>query len=235
MGLLGLAYLASLFVAGRGLSSFWFDSARWSVHPWSLLTYPLAARGSSGGGIIFTIFMLVWLYYVGGAIEREVGRFRHSMFVFFSILLGSLGLLLGSLASAVPVVEGGPSLLVATMTVAWGGRNPGAIIRLFMILPIAGRWLGWLSAAVVLFSFGVGAPMLGLFALLPIGFAVLFAQDRVPGLGYRQQRESERGKTKAQVAREDAYFDDVKRREIERQERERLRKLFGEDDAEERP
>jgi hypothetical protein len=97
-----------------------------------------------------------------------------------------------------------------------------------MIIPVQGRILAWLTAAVTLFSFGVWyhAPLFGVFSILHLGVAVLFATNRLPFFLYRRQQVVDRQAQKKQEMMSKAYYDDVNRRSKEREERERLRRMF---------
>jgi hypothetical protein len=95
-----------------------------------------------------------------------------------------------------------------------------------LIIPIQARWLGWLTVGMVLFGYGIGNPLFGLLACVHLGLAYLYAANYVPFLPYGTTRFFRHKRYWKKSERDETYIRDVKKREIERQERERLRKLF---------
>lgn len=87
------------------------------------------------------------------------------------------------------------------------------------------KWLAVLTAVVVLFISGSGAPLMGVFALLPLLLAFLYATNRIPGLKFGATVADVKS-SKKQRQEFDNYMNDVYKREQEREERERLRRLF---------
>ncbi len=198
----------------------------WS-QPWGLFTYPFASAGD-GRGLFWFLVELYWLFWVGTAAENDLGTQRYVLFWLGSTVLAGLFIWLGLeviYAHTLLPVRGGPGLPIAALTVVWGLRNPSGLIKLFAIIPISGMILAWLTVALTLFGYGsiYGAPLMGLFAVLHLGVAALFATNRLPGLTYGKGPQRA---YKATELRDPKYFDDVKRREKEREERERLRKMF---------
>jgi hypothetical protein len=109
---------------------------------------------------------------------------------------------------------------------------------LFGFLPLTGYWLGWATVIMDLLLYGAGAPVVGVLACVHLGGAALFASDRLPYLPYgsgdyrpgRKVKVNEKEAVgRGQVRYDQTYFDEVKRREKEREEQERLKKLFGEE------
>ena len=94
-----------------------------------------------------------------------------------------------------------------------------------------GTWIAGLTALGVVVSYGAQNPPAAIAMLLPLGLAWLFASDRLP-IGYRSgsggggSRRQRFTVVRGAKEYDDGYFEDVKAREIEREERERLRKLF---------
>ncbi len=109
------------------------------------------------------------------------------------------------------------------------------MVRLYCILPITGKWLGWITVGMVVFYFGHAAPIVGGFAAIPLAIAYAYASDRIPRLAYGVERRikinEKEATTRGQVRYDQTYFDEVKRRERERAEQERLKKLFGDGDG----
>jgi hypothetical protein len=89
--------------------------------------------------------------------------------------------------------------------------------------------LAWLTAALVLFGYGtmLQAPLLGAFACIHLIIAYYFAANRFEAVPYRQgEGRVNPARMKATEKKDKSYFEEVRKREQERAERERLRKLF---------
>ena len=197
------------------------------ARPWGLLTYPFAIDPlGSSFGIISLIFLVLILLQFGATVESEMGTGRVAAFWAVVTLLFAL------IASALGIGLAGPWLPSAALIVAWCARNRTARIMLYGILPISGVWLAALTAIGVSLGYGRVGGGFGLAMLVPLGLAWAFASDRLP-LPYSAARAERtgRGRTKLTTVRGgqmygEEYFEDVKTRELEREERERLRKLF---------
>lgn len=202
-----------------GLS--WADIGR---NPWSLLTFPLASSGS-GGMIFFVILTCLWTYMIGKSLESDMGP---------GLLLGVFGVLTLSASTAWilgSLIVGGSPLLagiflpLSALTVIWAMRNPEHSILFMMVIPVKAKYLAVISAVIVLFSSGGETPLLGVFALLPLLLGFLYATNRIPGLrfGAAPVENVQKKKSNEEFRR---FQDEVRKKEKEREERERLRKLF---------
>ncbi|RYG46791.1 hypothetical protein EON79_09160 [bacterium] len=202
----------------------YFNAGDMGERPWSFLTYPLAYTGVGGPfTILFFIFLLFWVLFAGGFLEKDAGIGKAAAFwvvmtVLPAIVMGIGGRLLGT---GVPLA--GPYLPVAAVTVYWGIRNKEFPILLWGILPLKGLYIAILDVVGTFFMFGAGggaAPILGLLACIHLGIAWLLAERamiRIPDVPK---------KTKAQLEREEKFEDEVLRRKKERDEVERLRRLL---------
>jgi len=94
------------------------------------------------------------------------------------------------------------------------------------VIPITGKWIAIIDSALVLFVVGDGNPVAGIFALFPLGLAWAYAANRLPGLTFDKSPSKHSRAAKATERRDQSYYDDVFRRAKEREEQERLRKLF---------
>lgn len=210
---------------------FWTN---WS-QPWGLITYPWASAGQ-GQELFWFLIELYWLWWVGSAAEVQLGLKKYLGFFLISSVLAAL-FIYAALVMVAPglylPILGGPGLPIAALTVAWGSRNRNQTILLMGLIPIPGWILAWLTVALTLFGYGsmYSAPLVGLFACIHLGLAYLFAMNRIPGITYNQSAVGLRSRPNASILKKSekldkSYYDDVKRREKEREERERLRKLF---------
>lgn len=221
----------------------WFTGAKgieqiviapgWASRPWAILTYPWAEMPfTTGFGLLGFIFLVMWTFWVGGTLERDLGPTKYVGFWLAMILLpglfvGLLGPLLGK-----PFVVAGMWLPIAGMTIAWCTRNPTQQIMLYGIVPLSGKWLGWITLGTTIILSGFGNPLLGVFSAFHLPIAWAFAANKLPftysrgasTFGKRKVDDNQfLRKTEKMGA---SYYDDVKKREKEREERERLRKLF---------
>jgi len=194
------------------------------VKPWTFLTYPFATTGS-GAGIIFDALQWFWLFWIGSSIEKSDG-WKGLLLSFFgyTLLAGLLTAACGRLTGP-PVLLVGPWLPISALTCVWAGRNPAAIIRLMMVIPVNGKILAVVTAATDLFIYGAGAPFIGVLAALACvvgwfhGTGAILARREKPVVSGRGQR--------AQNPKEfDQFMTQVRAREKEREERERLRRLL---------
>ncbi|MDR3687962.1 MAG: hypothetical protein P4L46_01190 [Fimbriimonas sp.] len=243
VALIASVIASALFLSvSRGISP--EDLVLWNgslSHPWTFLTYVWTyAPFGSGMGLITFAFLLIWLFQCGGSLEREMGTAKLAAFWFVSILVASAALFLAAAIAGYQLRAAGPYLALATVTVAWSVRNQSASVMLYGVVPFSGKLIGWATALLVLFGFGIPNPLMGIAACVPLELTFLFASDRIPGLAFtasgpyrsigRRRFKGKEATTRGQVMYDQAYFDDVQRREQERDERERLRKLLGEDE-----
>lgn len=212
--------------SGKLFSSFLLATdLAWS-EPWRFLTYPYVA---GAGSFIGLLFLCWWLWGIGGSVERELGARRYlGVWMAFSVLCG-LGLAMGAalMGQSGQLVSGWTP--VAALTVIWGTRNATAEVRLMMIIPVTGRWMAWIAAGLVFF--GTQPPQLAPFAAAPLLLAYLFAANKIAFLPYAFGggfSTGSRGMNAAGTRKvyKKEFYDDVKRREKARAEKEKLRDLF---------
>ena len=190
-------------------------------HPWSFLTYPWAYNPlAESFGVVFLLFFVMWLVQFGTSVEREMGTARFIAFWLVSTLVPAL------VAFALGLGLAEPWLPTSAVVVAWCARNRSSTVG-FWGFPLSATVLAGIVAAMVLFSYGRANPLFGVLMAAPLAMAWLFGADRLP-LRYaaaavrRRDEPVVRGGTKY----DEGYFDEVKDRERERDERERLRRLF---------
>ncbi|MFN3682715.1 MAG: rhomboid family intramembrane serine protease [Fimbriimonadaceae bacterium] len=194
-----------------------FSNAAGIERPWTFVTYPFAF---GRGDLIGVLFACLWLYGIGGQLERVWGRTRFLGFFFAMAALGALALLIGGFLTGIGATLAGAFMPLAALTVAWGTLYPNQPVTFLFVLPMTGKWLAWLSA--ILVFFGSSDPAMALFACTPLILAWAYAGGRLGSLGAsRPVERTWRG------FRDDPRFrEEVERRERERRERERLRRLF---------
>lgn len=193
-----------------------FDAAGFTARPWSALTFPFVSAE-----ILSVLFACLWLWGAGGTVEREDGSLRYIIIWLVASALSAIGLWIGSLITGNNAVLLTPWVPVAALTVIWGTRHPETPVNFMFVLCIQAKWVAWISALLVFFS--ARPPQMAPFAALPLIAAYLYAVKKlpIPQVG-RKKTTYVRG---AGAYRED-YFDAVRQKQKDREERERLRKLF---------
>lgn len=186
--------------------------------PWTFLTYPLFPAG----GLLAVLLGGWWLWGIGGIVEREMGSLRYLALIVLVTLLAPICMWLGSMAMKLDGTLAGYWMILPTVTVAWATRHPGENVLFMLMLPIQARWIGWIS---VLFVFFGSPPQLAPFAVIPLALVWALADGRLP-IPYRATPKREGARSRSGLPIDDAFLSDVYRREREREERERLRKLF---------
>lgn len=224
--LMAVGFLAGwMDTSGRLLVQTAFTTPTLLSEPWRMLTYPYFTDGRKFIGLVF---LCLWLWGIGGAVERELGAKRYlGVWIAFSVLC-ALGLAIGAWIFNTFAVLSSGWTPVAALTVIWGTRNASAEVRLMFVLPITGRWMAWLAAGLVFF--GATPPQVAPFAAAPLFLAYLYAADKIAllpfgyggGLGGRSSSVSSGSR---RMYRKE-YYEDVKRREKTRAEKEKLRELF---------
>lgn len=194
--------------------------------PWGALTFPFV---HSGDGTMFFWFLLslMWVWWVGNDAERSYGKVGMLLHFFGFAILMSLGWLVGALIVGQPnAILTGAFPAVAAMSVLFAARNPEQPVSFFFIAQFPAKWLALITALLVLFNYGTGAPLLGVMLALPLGLVWLYGQNRLPIRPGPMPMPSSRKPSKQQIEREAQFRTKVMDREKEREERERLRKLF---------
>lgn len=191
--------------------------------PWTFVTYPFFTTRD----FIGILFLCLWLWSVGGTIEHELGPRRYIAIWLSASVFCALGLWIGALILNRNAFLTSAWSPVAALTVIWGTRYADVPIRFMFVLSLTGKWVAWISAGLLFFS--TEPPELAPFAALPLVLAYLYAANKLAFLPYGGSI-SLRGRGRAtsgtrRIYREE-YYDDVKRREQQRAEKERLRKLF---------
>ncbi|MCH8274953.1 MAG: rhomboid family intramembrane serine protease [Armatimonadetes bacterium] len=221
LGLLVLlvAFFLVLFLSSGGGSlvrRLVFDPEHWGAQPWTALTYALVNLSPMG-----LLFIGFGLYYFGAGLERDWGTRRFAGAFLWLTVLTPLFFYLGSKFTEHPGLLLTMVVPAACCVVGWAVRYPRTQIRLWCVLPIEARWVGWFTAIAVPIGFSWGYPLFVAFAGAPFLLTYLYAagQLRVPAFPMPQRRS--RG------AREGDYegLNWEKRREAEA-ERRRLKELF---------
>lgn len=163
--------IASAFTHSIG---YWlaFDAPVSLARPWTLLTYPFVSFDPIG-----LIFYGLWLYWVGGSLERSWGTRFYAGYLAAMSVITALGMSAGAalLHGIFPVNE---TLPLAALTVAWCMLNPDLEIRLWGIVPILAKWLAVGEVLIIFFTHARMHPLFGFFALSGCAASYLWVRTR---------------------------------------------------------
>lgn len=159
-----LTFLLSFFIGGSWLVTGLGLSARSVIFPWTLVTWPLL-----GVDLIGTIFTALWVWTLGGSMERAWGSARLTRFFLATTLVTSLTVL--PALFFMPVRDGaffaGLTIGFSPIAIAWCWINRRETILFNFIFPIPALWIAALTAGFVFFGTAsmLGSPFLGFFGL----------------------------------------------------------------------
>lgn len=164
-----VVYAAELFV--NQYVTYMLDLERWALMSgqlWRLVTF-IFVPFSSGNPLNFVIGTY-FTWFIGSALERAWGSFRFNLYV----LLGMLG------AAAACLLTGYADTYTLSLSLflAFAMLFPEMQVLLFFVLPVRVRTMGWIAAALWLYSFLMVNSMGKLnYLLCMAGFAVFFGPE----------------------------------------------------------
>ncbi|NLM37272.1 MAG: DUF1751 domain-containing protein [Firmicutes bacterium] len=162
------------------LSSFFaFQPAVWWLRPWTLLTYPLVMRGFAD------LFALLWLWFIGGSLERTWGGQTYGLFLGLATVVTSLAFLLSSLFSGVRRLITGLWLPLTGLTWVWAQLYPDRELLFWGLIPIRAQWLAWIHAGLTFYSYLRYHLFYALAAVSSIAVASLFTGQGPFARGFR--------------------------------------------------
>jgi hypothetical protein len=215
---------------------FWFTGIKkanpltfdvdWVARPWTIVTYPFAYMGLGDiNTIIWSIVLLGWMNLTCTSVERTMGSAKYAALWLVFTIVPALCYWIGERVVGQGWPQAGPFFPVAGISYIWARTHKDYSISLWFV-PLTGLWISWIIVAGVLFGYGMGAPLLGLFSVLYLIPAYFYAENKIPFLQYEVRGYQNYKPSKAQKQKEANYFAEVDKRKQERSERERLRKLF---------
>jgi membrane associated rhomboid family serine protease len=184
MGVLGVATaLLDTWGAGARAVFGWlaYEPSHPFSQPWQLLSSGLLTSPASWSHLLFA---LVGLYFLGAPLEKRWGPWRFLRFLALSVLLGNLtttlvGRAMGDASPERfhPAFVFGPAAAITAVAIAWSREYSDSTVQLFMVLPIRGRVLLWITIGFCVLDLvypagmpeGVVAPFGGLVAGLLFG------------------------------------------------------------------
>lgn len=218
--LCGLIIAIAILALANPTTADWLAFSTAKPSPISFLLHPLF------NDVIGAILSVMSLWWVGRSLESDTGIAKTAIFSVVVAALSAAGAMLGSAVVGKPGLLWGSWVLAGCMMVVWATRYPRTPFRFFFFAEMEGKWMGLIGVVLTIVSYKPVA--LSPFGILPLAFAWAYAAGKLPFFAYglpTRQVTPPTGPRGIKVPRPD-YFDDVKRREKERDERERLRKLF---------
>ena len=158
-----------------------YEPGRGFAQAWKLLTSGLLTSPASWSHLLFA---LVGLYFLGAPLEKRWGPWRFLRFLALSVILGNLTTMLVARVLGDSAPERfrpdfvfGPAAAITAVAVAWAREYSDSTVQLFMVLPIKGRVLFWITVGFCVLDLiypagmpeGVVAPFGGLVAGLLFG------------------------------------------------------------------
>jgi membrane associated rhomboid family serine protease len=154
-----LTFLLDFFLRGDWLVRGLALTAESLHFPWTVVTWPLL-----GVGLLGTIFTGLWVWTLGGSMERAWGTARLLKFFLATTLITSLTVLPVLLLLGAPgAAFAGLSTAFSPVALAWCWINRRETILFNFIFPIPALWIAALTAAFVFFgtASALGNPFAG--------------------------------------------------------------------------
>ena len=152
---------------------------------WRLFTFLFIPRTLS---IIWIIFVIMIVFFIGDRLEAEWGKFRLNLYVAGT----TIGLWLSELVLGIPIGPAAPELLYSSLFLAFAAVDPNAILNLYGLIPFKAKWLGWINAIVLALMCKQTPSMTPgvLLALVPffVYFIPRFVHDRRHGARVQSRR-----------------------------------------------
>lgn len=171
----GLVYILSLLFSGLMIFNlnelFILNPVNVFMLPWTIITYPLANLD-----ILSLVFALLWLWFIGGSLERSLGSKTYGCFLALVTLLTGLAMAFTGYLYALPLLIGGLWIPLVGLTWAWANMNPHQELLFWGIIPIKAQWLAWLQALLTFLTYLQQShkPIFGLAAISGIAVAYFF-------------------------------------------------------------
>jgi len=219
-----LAYVLAFFGLKDTMMKLAFLSETALQSPWSLLTYPFAT-GGFGKEFFWLLLSCLWLWNFGSPTESAQGSKKFVAIWLLASLAGAVFLWIGTAVLKTDSLLIGALVPTAAVTLIWCGRNAFQTIHFCGIVPVPSKILALVTTLIVFFGAGVDNPLLGFFLLIPLGAAYYYAMNATPRAGYNpagMSRAEKKRQEKIELQRLDAAMD----KQREREDKEKLRKLF---------
>ena len=145
---------------------------------WRLFTYVFVPRTPS---MIWIIFELYWLWMIGSNLESQWGAFKFNAYYVLGMLSTTgAALILYFVSPELATVDN--TWLNFTLLFAFATLFPDYQIMLFMIVPVKMKWLGWLTAAFLIYEAAIGGWAVRAAIIAGMGNYFLFFSGHLWGL-----------------------------------------------------
>jgi membrane associated rhomboid family serine protease len=162
---------------------------------WRLVTYIFIPPEV---GLIWIFFALWFLLFVGEGLEQAWGAFKLNLYY----LCGMIGCTIAAFMFGGVTTN---AFLNTSMLLAFATVYPDEIIYLFLILPVKMKWLGWITAAVLVATFVTSAFAIQMAMIASISnYIIFFAGDWIRSLRERAQIAERRRKFESSSASADS-------------------------------
>lgn len=167
--IMGAVFVMDILFQGM-LSSFLFFSrpAIFSGQIWRIITFIFLPISSSP---IFVVFVLYFYYMIGESLESEWGVTRFNLFY----LTGIVGTIIAGFITGFATNH----YLNMSLFFAFAILFPNVQVRLFFVLPVKVKWLGYLNAAYFAFELLMSTWPRRLALLVSVANIILFFQGDV--------------------------------------------------------
>jgi membrane associated rhomboid family serine protease len=150
--LAGLEFLLSLLL--RGI--FFFNLNERLIlqpgtvfsYPWTLIGYPLVDASP-----LSLLFAGLWLWFVGGSLERIWGSGKFGWFLVISTGVTGLAMVFLEILFQIPVPLFGLWLPLVGVTWAWADLNPNQEMLFWGVIPLKAKWLAWINALFIFLTY----------------------------------------------------------------------------------
>lgn len=155
---------------------------------WRLITF-IFVPGM--GGILPTLLSLFCYYWIGGALERTWGTFKFNFFYWVGVIAIDIVLFIAHfMGESVPIFVHQAGYLSQSMFLALATMYPDVQVLLMFIIPLKAKYMGYFSAALLLYEFIVGALIIKLLILASmVGYMIFFGPELFGRIRAKIRRE----------------------------------------------
>ena len=155
---------------------------------WRLVTFVFVP---SLGSPLMTALSLFCYYWIGGALERSWGTFKFNFFFFVGMIAIDIVLFISHfLGYSLAAMYHQAGYLYQSMFLALATMFPDFRVLLMMIIPIKSSWMGYISAALLLYEFIIGSLPIKLLILASmVGYLIFFGPELVRRIKALVRRE----------------------------------------------
>lgn len=189
----GLSFVLTLVInsiMGIDLTGFFaLVPVKLPLYFWTFLTYPLV-----NPDFLSLIFSGLWLWFIGGSLERTWGTRTFTSFCLLVTLVTGGAMALAAIITKISYYRIiGLWLPLVGITWAWAKVYPEREVLFWGIFPIKAIWLAWIDAGITFFNYLQINILMALAAISGIVLVYLFGDTGRLGRGirYRSWRRRE--------------------------------------------